>query len=64
MSVDPFERVKLGRSDVHIQRMGIGTAALAGLFRAVSDDDAADVLGHAWGLGVRYYDTAPLYGFG
>jgi D-threo-aldose 1-dehydrogenase len=64
MSLDPFERVSLGRTDVQVQRMGIGTAALGGLFRPVTDAEAAMVLQHAWDAGVRYYDSAPLYGYG
>jgi D-threo-aldose 1-dehydrogenase len=64
MSVDPFERVPLGRTPVDVQRLGIGTAALSGLFRAVSDEQADSVLERAWAAGVRYYDSAPLYGYG
>ena len=64
MGIDPFERVRLGRSSVEIRRFGLGMAALSGLFREVSDDEAAAVLDRAWETGVRYYDTAPLYGYG
>jgi D-threo-aldose 1-dehydrogenase len=64
VSIDPFERVRLGRAPVDVWRFGVGMAALSGLFREVSDDDAAVVLDHAWDIGVRYYDTAPLYGYG
>lgn len=44
--------------------LGMGTAPLGNLFRAVSDDDAHAVLETAWAGGVRYFDTAPLYGLG
>lgn len=44
--------------------LGFGAAPLANLFRAVSDNDADAVLAAAWAGGVRYFDTAPLYGFG
>ena len=64
MSIDPFERVRLGRASVDVRRLGVGMAALSGLFREVTDEEAAVVLDHSWGLGVRYYDTAPLYGYG
>jgi D-threo-aldose 1-dehydrogenase len=30
----------------------------------VSDDAAVTVIRHAWDAGVRYFDTAPLYGYG
>ena len=31
---------------------------------AVSDDEAHRVVEAAWGAGVRFFDTAPLYGHG
>ena len=64
MSIDPFEPVPLGRAPVEVQRFGLGMAALSGLFRVVTDEEAAVVLDRAWEAGVRYYDTAPLYGYG
>jgi len=64
MSFDPFERVRLGHTDVEITRLGFGTAEIGGLYTAVSEADAASVLDHAWDGGVRYYDTAPQYGLG
>jgi D-threo-aldose 1-dehydrogenase len=44
--------------------LGFGTAPLANLYRAISDDDAQAVLTAAWDVGVRHFDTAPLYGLG
>src|ERR1700753_1259701 len=34
------------------------------MFRAVSDDDARATVEAAWAAGVRYFDTAPVYGAG
>jgi D-threo-aldose 1-dehydrogenase len=34
------------------------------LFSPVSDADAEATIERAWSLGVRFFDTAPLYGFG
>ena len=39
-------------------------APLGGLYAPVTDEQAAEVVAHAWGLGIRYYDAAPLYGYG
>jgi D-threo-aldose 1-dehydrogenase len=64
MSFDPLDRVRLTRSGLDVTRLGFGTAEIGGLFRPVSDADAAKVLDHAWSLGIRYFDTAPLYGQG
>jgi len=53
-----------GRSGVAITRLGLGTAPLGGLFAPVSDAAAEATVAQAWALGIRYFDTAPLYGFG
>jgi len=60
---DPFQKVRLGRTPLQVTRLGFGMAPLAGLYAAVPDEQAAQVLDHAWDLGIRYYDTAPLYGY-
>ncbi|MBY4593864.1 aldo/keto reductase, partial [Rhizobium redzepovicii] len=44
--------------------LGLGTAPLGNLYRAITDDAAAAVLDAAWRYGIRYFDTAPLYGLG
>jgi D-threo-aldose 1-dehydrogenase len=46
------------------QRLGLGCAPLGGLYSPVSEDDARETLDRAWELGVRAFDTAPLYGSG
>ena len=46
------------------QRLGFGGAPLGNLFQAVGEDQAQQALAAAWALGLRYYDTAPLYGSG
>ncbi len=49
---------------VGFTRMGFGGASL-GLEPEIQSEDAAAALAQsAWDLGVRYFDTAPLYGFG
>jgi D-threo-aldose 1-dehydrogenase len=57
-------RARLGRSAVEITRLGLGSAPLGGLFEPVSDADAEATVERAWALGIRYFDTAPLYGYG
>ncbi|MFT3673740.1 aldo/keto reductase [Aestuariivirga sp.] len=44
--------------------LGFGCAPLGNLYKAVSDKDATATLEAAWKAGIRYYDTAPLYGLG
>lgn len=64
VAFDAQERVPLGRTNVAVTRLGFGTAEIGGLYHAVPDKDAEEVLEHAWSTGVRYFDTAPLYGYG
>src|ERR1700761_7001338 len=59
-----MKRVRLGRSTLEVTQLGLGTAPLGGLFADVSDADADATIAQAWSLGVRLFDTAPLYGFG
>ena len=45
--------------------LGLGGAPLGGLFRsAVSAEQGAELMSAAWRGGIRFFDTAPLYGFG
>jgi D-threo-aldose 1-dehydrogenase len=57
-----MKRARLAALDV--TSLGLGTAPLGGLFAPVSDEDAEATIAQAWSLGVRFFDTAPLYGFG
>lgn len=57
-----MKRSRLGSLDV--TSIGLGSAPLGGLFAPVSDADAEATLAAGWSAGVRFYDTAPLYGFG
>jgi len=59
-----MQQVHLGRSGLDVTQFGLGTAPLGGLFAPVSDAEAEATIARAWALGVRYFDTAPLYGFG
>jgi D-threo-aldose 1-dehydrogenase len=45
-------------------RLGFGGAPLGNLYQAVDDAQAEHALAAAWELGLRYFDTAPLYGNG
>jgi len=58
------DRVALGRRGLEATRLGLGTAPLGGLYEPVADEDAEAVVRRALELGVRLFDTAPLYGSG
>jgi len=55
---------RLGNGGLTFTELGFGTAPLGNLYTAISDEQADAVLAGAWDAGVRYFDTAPLYGFG
>jgi D-threo-aldose 1-dehydrogenase len=44
--------------------IGFGTAPIGLLYAAVPDAQAQAALEAAWDAGIRYFDTAPLYGHG
>ena len=47
-----------------VTRLGLGTAPLAGLYRPVGEADALKAIERSWDVGIRFFDTAPLYGHG
>lgn len=55
---------RLGKGGLTFTELGFGAAPIGNLYRAISDDDAQATLQAAWDAGVRYFDTAPLYGLG
>ena len=64
MPFDPSEQVPLGRSGLEVTRLGFGTASIGGLYTAVEAADATATVERAWDIGIRLFDTAPLYGYG
>ena len=64
MPYEPFDLVELGGTGLRVTRLGFGAGSIAGLYTPVDDADAVSVVRHAWQIGVRLFDAAPLYGFG
>lgn len=54
-----MRQVTLEGTPLRTSRLGLGTASLHHLYGTRSRQALLD---HAWNLGIRYYDTAPLYG--
>ncbi|MGN4753149.1 aldo/keto reductase [Bacillus cereus group sp. MYBK220-1] len=44
--------------------LGFGTAPLGNMYRNIPEEEAMATVDAAWDNGVRYFDTAPLYGSG
>lgn len=68
--MNPTEKVKIGNTGVEITRLGLGGAPLSGmtlaggLYGGAARDEAVKIIRRAYDMGVRYFDTAPLYGEG
>jgi D-threo-aldose 1-dehydrogenase len=60
----PDETRALGKSGVEVTIMGCGGAPLGNMYQAFPDAQARATLEAAHAVGIRYFDTAPLYGFG
>jgi D-threo-aldose 1-dehydrogenase len=59
-----FQTRRLGRTPVSVTTLGLGCASLGGNMQAVRDSDAALLITAAYDFGLRYFDTAPFYGYG
>lgn len=45
-------------------QLGFGSAPLGNMFRTITEEEAAATVQAAWDQGIRYFDTAPVYGAG
>ncbi len=69
MPANPLPTVPLGRTDMHVTRVGFGSWAVGGGDWAVGwgrqeDADSVAAIRHAVRLGVNWIDTAAVYGLG
>jgi D-threo-aldose 1-dehydrogenase len=64
VSADPFATAQVGRTSLRVARFGLGTAPLGGWPDAVPFEQGVATVRRAWDKGVRFFDTAPFYGFG
>lgn len=54
----------IGNTSLAVTRLGFGAATLGNLYQAMDTTTALAAVSSAWGHGLRYFDTAPYYGFG
>jgi D-threo-aldose 1-dehydrogenase len=55
---------KIGNSGTIVTAFGLGGTGLGNLYRAVDDQAAHELVTVAYANGIRYFDTAPVYGLG
>jgi D-threo-aldose 1-dehydrogenase len=58
------ERRRIPKTDLQLTALGLGTAPLGGMYAAVSLGDGEATVAASINLGLRYFDTAPMYGLG
>lgn len=58
------KKQEIGGQGLEVTQMGMGGAALGNLYEVVEEDGAAETIASAYTAGIRYFDTAPLYGYG
>jgi len=62
--MEGFETRQVGRTPLRLTVLGLGTGTLGGHRIPVTREEGEAVIKAAWSAGVRYFDTAPFYGFG
>ena len=62
--MDPLEKRVLGSSGLEVTRLGLGCAAIGGLYGDIPEEQATSVVHRALELGLNLFDTAPFYGSG
>lgn len=51
-------------ANLEFTTLGFGSAPLGNFLRAFTEEECDRTIGRAWNAGLRYFDTAPLYGLG
>ena len=68
--MNPFEPIAVGKTGVTVTRLGLGGAGLSGMvladgiYQGSGYDEALQIIRRSYELGIRHFDTAPLYGMG
>ncbi|URK89528.1 aldo/keto reductase (plasmid) [Rhizobium sp. RCAM05350] len=60
----PLAKRKFGRVDLEVTNFAFGTAPIGNIFRPIDEQMSDAMIQAAWDGGVRFYDTAPMYGHG
>ena len=60
----PITQRQFGRSSLNLSLLGFGAAPIGNLYQPLTDLQARQAVDSALVAGIRYFDTAPHYGFG
>ena len=62
--MQPSDKAKFGRTGLEVTKLSFGTAPIGNIFREITEDTADGMIQSAWNAGIRYFDSAPMYGHG
>ena len=62
--MQPSDPRKFGRVDLEVTAFSFGTAPVGNIFEEIDEETSDAMFQRSWDAGVRYFDTAPMYGHG
>ena len=62
--MQPSDKRVFGRSGLNVTAFAFGTAPIGNFLQAIDEQTSDAMIQTAWDAGVRFYDTAPMYGHG
>ncbi len=64
MTANTIQSARVGNTELQVTRLGMGTAPIGNLYSPMDDAEAIETVQRSYESGIRFYDTAPLYGAG
>ncbi len=64
MTARALPSAKVGKTSLQVTRLGMGTAPIGNLYDPIDDAEALETVRRSYENGIRFFDTAPLYGAG
>jgi D-threo-aldose 1-dehydrogenase len=58
------DKRRFGRTNLEVTTFAFGTAPIGNIFKPIDEQVSDGMIQSAWDAGIRYYDTAPMYGHG
>jgi D-threo-aldose 1-dehydrogenase len=62
--MQPDEKRSFGKTGLEVTAFAFGTAPIGNIFQPITEPEATQMISTAWETGVRFFDTAPMYGHG
>lgn len=62
--MEPSRKRRFGRAELDVTAFSFGCAPIGNFLRPISEQVSDAMIQAAWNAGIRYFDTAPMYGHG